>query len=376
MADPFVSPSMRMTQHFRMNKIPDTAVLELTPRCTLDCKMCYVHLTPEQMGDRKEMDTKQWLHFIDEAVDAGLLIAALTGGECMLHPGFWEIFRYLREKGVAVSVNTNAFVLTDADIERFLEIVPASIRITLYGASAEDYARLTGHGEAFARVVENIKKLKAAGLRVKLSTTVTKYNYKSYIDILSLAWGLGIPAASTWDLFLPNEDTERTVSDITLTPEQIVELCLAYRKKIGREPFQNPPLELPGRLEGVPEIKGMRCGSGRDSYCVHWDGSLGACLNFRGPRVQDVGFAAAWEAAKQAAAEYPQPVECAVCKLASICTGCVFLRHDPKDPNHVNPEYCKIMLGRYNAGIDRLRGPNDAPDPAELALRSLIPDGC
>ena len=139
----------RNKQRWRQLRVPVSPYFELTPRCTLDCKMCYIHLTPEQMGDRKELSTEQWMRITDEAVEAGMLYVVLTGGECMLHPGFWEIYDHLLDKGVVVTVNTNAYTLTDADIERFRCRPPAGFRVTLYGASEEGYERCTGR-RAFA----------------------------------------------------------------------------------------------------------------------------------------------------------------------------------------------------------------------------------
>ena len=367
--------SRDFNQRWLNRRLPVTGLFELTPRCTLDCKMCYVHMTPEQMGERRELSTEQWLKIVDEAVEAGLLTAALTGGECMMHPGFWEIYSRLRNSGVITSVNTNAFALTDAQIARFCELQPSSIRITLYGASAEDYARLTGHGEAFARVVENIKKLRAAGLRVKLASTLTKYNASSMWKIYDLARDLGLRLGITAELYTPYEETGREVESASLSREELLEFLLAYKKHLGREPFRNEPIpELPSRRDDLPPEFGMRCGSGNNFFFLHWDGTLAPCFNFKGKcKVHDVGFAAAWEAAKQEAAAYPQPVECLRCKLLQSCTPCVFLRQNPKDPGHANPERCRLTLEQYNRGLTTL---DQKAAAADESARLQLPDEC
>ena len=64
--------SERNKKIWRKNQIPVSPYFELTPRCTLDCKMCYVHLTREQMGDRRELTAEQWNQIADEAVKAGI----------------------------------------------------------------------------------------------------------------------------------------------------------------------------------------------------------------------------------------------------------------------------------------------------------------
>ena len=42
--------------------IPVSGIFELTPRCNLRCRMCYVRLTPEEMAPLgQEQTTQQWL---------------------------------------------------------------------------------------------------------------------------------------------------------------------------------------------------------------------------------------------------------------------------------------------------------------------------
>ncbi len=353
MANETRSMSEQFHRHWRDSKIPITCLLELTPRCTLDCKMCYVHMTPEQMGDRRELTAEQWIRIIDEAVDAGMFTAAVTGGECMLHPGFWEILEHLRKRGINTAVNTNAYALTDADIERLCKTRPGVIRITIYGSCPEEYERLTGRADAYERVVENIRKLKAAGLTVTTAITLTKYNYEGFWDVLKLRRELGVPIRLTMDLIEAYEETGRSVEECSVTREQNLALNLKYRELVGKKLFQNEPItEEPAWLEDAPPVKGMLCGSGKTSFIVHWDGTLAPCVNFRGSvRVQDVGFAAAWEDVKRIAAEYPQPVECSHCKLLRLCNPCVFVRRDPKNIEHANLERCRMMYERYNLGI-------------------------
>ena len=60
---------------WKKQRVPYDVFYELTPRCTFDCKMCYVHLTREQMGDRRELSTEEWLRIGDD------YYYAATGGK-------------------------------------------------------------------------------------------------------------------------------------------------------------------------------------------------------------------------------------------------------------------------------------------------------
>ncbi|MBQ6160598.1 MAG: radical SAM protein [Oscillospiraceae bacterium] len=358
--------SERNKKIWRKNQIPVSPYFELTPRCTLDCKMCYVHLTREQMGDRRELTAEQWNQIADEAVKAGMIYVVLTGGECMLHPGFWDIYHHLLDLGVVVTINTNAYALTDEDIERFKKRPPSGFRVTLYGASEEGYERCTGR-RAFQRVMDNIKKLRAAGFWTVVALTLSRYNADEFLEMVKLASYPGIPVNYVMELSPPNEDTGRQIDDFSLSRQEIIDKTLELYQSQNRSVFRNEPItELPALLPDDPNCKGMRCGSGTTSFVIHWDGRMSPCFDFRNDvRVQDVGFQAAWEITKKLARECPQPVECESCRLLPICNDCALTRRDPKNPGHCDPERCRITIERYNAGLTTL-------EPKEPAAQDLV----
>ena len=102
-------------------------MFELTPLCNLNCKMCYVRLTLRQMGERRLLPTDVWLDLIDRAAEAGMMKAALTGGECLTYPGFDEIYLHLQELGIRTAVLTNGVLLNEERIRFFQRYPPALI---------------------------------------------------------------------------------------------------------------------------------------------------------------------------------------------------------------------------------------------------------
>ena len=101
--------------------------------------MCYVHLTPQQMGERCLLPTDVWLDLINQAEKAGMTKAALTGGECLTYPGFDEIYLHLQTLGIRTAVLTNGILLNEDRIRFFQRYPPALIQLTLYGASEDEY---------------------------------------------------------------------------------------------------------------------------------------------------------------------------------------------------------------------------------------------
>ena len=79
---------------------PSTGSFELTPLCNLDCKMCYVHLQDPSVKERM-LRKEQLIPLIQGAIDDGMMVALLTGGEAMTMPmrRISENLRSIRHSG-------------------------------------------------------------------------------------------------------------------------------------------------------------------------------------------------------------------------------------------------------------------------------------
>ena len=353
------------SMHWRQMGVPVSGTFELTPRCNFDCKMCYVHLTPEQMGDRRELSTEQWIRIIDEAIEHGMLFALLTGGECMLHPGFRRIYTHLKDYGILITVNTNGLLLTDENIAFFRENPPSKLRLTLYGASEDTYERTTGR-RVYGRVIRNIDKLNAAGIRPVVAMSVSKYCYDDVIPMIRIIRGYGLKYTMDMNMIDGDEGTGHRAEDYALSPEQIARKYAEIRQLSGQPLYENEPVtEIPPLMPDNPESRGMHCGAGRTTYVVRWDGTMVPCfmMDEVGVNAAELGFAAAWAHTARVTKEYPMPVECFSCRFNAVCPSCIMLRQDKKNPGHRNPRACLETIAKYNAGVIALK--DEAPSDAE-----------
>ena len=158
----------------RKKAVPYQGMFELTPLCNLKCKMCYVRLSPEQLGERSLLMADSWIRMIDQAAAAGMMKAALTGGECLTHPDFDAIYLHLQELGIRTAVLTNGILLNEDRIRFFQRYPPALIQITLYGASEEEYEQVCGTRH-FETVLANIRRAQEAGLSLFIAITPNRF---------------------------------------------------------------------------------------------------------------------------------------------------------------------------------------------------------
>lgn len=342
---------------WRKNRIQSQLTLELTPRCNLNCKMCYVHLTPEQMGQRRELSTEQWLQVIREALDMGLMKVMLTGGECMLHPGFWEIYRFLREKGVITVVRTNGLLLTEENVARFRELPPNQIQVTAYGMDNDSYERSTGL-RVFHQVEAGVQRVLDAGITVMMGVTGCRPIAADVPEILRFWLRKGVSMGYEFNMSEANPDTGRKLEDYSVPTELAIEMNRQIWHMLGKEiqPAEQQ-YSAPEPQDGAPDSYGIHCGAGRMGGCVHWDGRVSPCINFEGGfRVQEHSLAECWQEAIRVADSFPLPMECRDCPIKKACHSCVLRRSDPNRPGHCNPLTCRKTVQYLNAGLDTVCG--------------------
>ena len=175
-----------LEQKARKKGVPIHGQFELTPLCNFDCKMCYTHLTAEQMGGCGLLTTDQWKDLMHQAYELGMYQVTLTGGECLTYPGFKELFLYLHSLGCEVNVLTNGELIDERWVSFFREHMPASIQITLYGNDNDSYEKVTER-RAYDTVLKNIERISEADLPLQIAITPNTFARESILDTVRLA---------------------------------------------------------------------------------------------------------------------------------------------------------------------------------------------
>lgn len=334
-------------------KIPVLGHFELTARCNLDCKMCYVHNQDNASALRGELSTEQWKRIFDEAYDCQLLYASLSGGECLLRKDFKELYLHLWNKNIMVTVMTNGTLLNEDYVEFFKTYPPDMIQISLYGSSEDGYLRVTGH-KGFEKTVAAITALKEAGIDVRVAVTPNRYMKDDFIDTLKLCKKEDFYTVNTEILLIPNRD-DPTKDDYYLTQEELVSLSIQRAELYHTlEPVPNPPTPCGGM--SVSPAKGLSCNAGNCLATVTWDGKMYACFNAMvgGFSLLDMSYAEAWKKTVQAASEIVYGAECVGCPYDKTCPKCPSFRLKDLYSGHCNTLTCERTRNLVAAGVKKL----------------------
>ncbi len=316
-------------------RLPASGTLELTARCNLACKMCYIH---EKENDpialKKEKPTEYWLDMIEQARRAGTIVMLITGGEPFLRKDFREIYLACKKAGFIVSVNTNGTLISADDIAFLKQYPPAKMNISLYGASEEAYERLCGNGRMFTRVSETIRTLCAEGISVKLNYTVTEVNHTEYGAIYDFARSLKLQVQHTTYMFPPLRAKELGACNACrVAPEVAAE----YMVKCDREKFS--PEEFMQRAKACAEGYALPmaededslrsekerifCRAGVSSFWLTYDGRMMPCGMLQTPCLTvDRPFGELWQELKELTGKLNLPPKCIACKKRPYCEVC------------------------------------------------------
>ena len=309
----------------REKGIPLNGQFELTPLCNFDCKMCYVHLTKQQMEGPLPLSAADWKELMGEAWECGMVRATLTGGECLTYPGFKEIYLYLQSLGCQVTVLTNAYLLDENWCCFFKEHPPESIRVTLYGSDDDSYERVTGQ-RVFGRVRDNILRLKEAGIPLTMTVTPTSLMGDSVFETIRLAKSITTRVIVSPGLYDAREETGRDGSGFEPDPFYYLKVYRYVDELDGIDVMPVPEDSLPeaGGDGKTPVKPGILCGGGRSSFAIDWKGILHPCSSLPDVRAFPMkdGFKNAWDSINKAVSAWPATQECEGCAYSSICTRC------------------------------------------------------
>lgn len=317
---------------------PIAGTFELTARCNFNCKMCYVH---QQQPQGQELTVAQWLALGKEAADCGMVFLLLTGGEPFLRSDFPEIYLGLRRLGLMVSVNTNASLLTDEILAAFRQAPPARVNVTLYGGSEQTYNALCGNA-AHATVTENILRMQAAGVHVKLNATVNPYNASDIDAIYQFGREHELSVRGTAYMYPPVRTCKQNAFK-RFSPKEAAECMLKFREQyltpeqIRSLAVSAEEVEDDCATDGGP----MRCRAGRTSFWVTWDGRMLPCGMFptEGYSLLSGAFDAAWSSVRAEVAQVVMPAECSTCGKREHCGVCAASCLAENGDTRVKPDY-------------------------------------
>jgi radical SAM protein with 4Fe4S-binding SPASM domain len=177
---------------------PYYVVWETTHNCNLKCRHCSASAGKKL---ENELSTEEALNAIDKLADFGVISVAFSGGEPLLRKDIFELTKYATDKGLYVSIDTNGTLITKEKAEQMKKAGIQYVRISLDSNSKETHDSFRGVPGSFDKTINGIKNV-VGDFYVSTCTTINKFNYKEYQNIIDLSESLGVRFI-LFDEFIP-----------------------------------------------------------------------------------------------------------------------------------------------------------------------------
>ena len=150
---------------------PITIDCALTTRCNYHCVYCYGKL--QAVNQFPNLDKDVVFNFLEDAASIGVkAISFISDGESTCNPCYADAIVYGRELGIDMALGTNGFLLTEEALEKILPCL-TYLRFNISAGDRKRYMEIHGvSGEAYDKVINNIKTAVAIKKRDNLSVTI------------------------------------------------------------------------------------------------------------------------------------------------------------------------------------------------------------
>jgi MoaA/NifB/PqqE/SkfB family radical SAM enzyme len=221
--------------------------LWLTLRCNNACAFC-----PQQQA-RSGPDSS---FFERSAIEARLLEAvssgqplAFVGGEPTLHPELFDLLRLARHHGAReLVVQTNGRRLAYPPYTRGLREAGATgVDVSLHGSTAAIHDFHTRTEGSFAQTLTGLGVARGVGLRVGVTSVVTRSNFRHLAELVRL---VGARGAQALNLALAEELPGASLTPSLRPSPDLVKPYLTEALRVGQR------LGVALRVEGLREAEG------------------------------------------------------------------------------------------------------------------------
>jgi len=206
----FSETPLQREMSLNSSPIPSLRYLELqiTDRCNLQCRHCYIG-----EGFHQDLSVKQIQKVLEEFEEIQGLRLLLSGGEPLLHPHFWEINDVLRNHAFRSFLLSNGTLITKEGAKR---LHVHEVQISLDGMK-EGHESLRGKG-TFEKTIMAIDYLQEANLRVSVATMIHRRNLLEFDQLASLLQSKNI---EEWNVDVPCvEGRLKTNQDFWISPSE------------------------------------------------------------------------------------------------------------------------------------------------------------
>lgn len=181
----------------RSKGLPTISLIEITNRCNVNCRHCYIVEGRIEKSLRKELEPAEMESLLEQMKELGVFIVTFSGGEFFMHPNAMDYLRMASDKGFAIRVFSNLAKNEPEDLDELLNYNVFSVETSLHGADAETHDSFTQSSGSFERTLNSIRRLRQLGIPVIAKTCWTKHNWHQSEEVMAMCQELDVEFRGT-----------------------------------------------------------------------------------------------------------------------------------------------------------------------------------
>lgn len=252
---------------------PMMATVEVTEKCNLRCKHCYLDASCEKTSI---ITFAQFQNLVDILKKNHVLNLELTGGEIFVNPEAYEILDLALKQFAMVAILTNGTILSDKVLDLLAKYKDKIIiNVSIDSSIPEVHDKFRGMKGAFEKSCRNIKRMTDSGITVRVASSIFKENMWEIDKLADLAVFLGAK------MFVFNfvEDFGRGTQMGRVDKVEDKLDAMAYIRYVNG--IVKRYKDIIPIVKGEEHILGSQnCGSAVNSIMVGADGNIRPCALF------------------------------------------------------------------------------------------------
>lgn len=199
---------------------PTIVNIEITRRCLLDCKHCYI--TPEEHMNKEikgveSLSKREVFQLIKKLRDLGVFLVVLTGGEPCISKNIKYFIQACHKYNMTFEIFSSLQIIPEWFNNTLKNL--ARIQVSVYSTKDNIHDFITQKPGSLKHSLENISKLKNIGFYIEIATPLMNINFDDRKNITKYFKKLEIKHNFSWPILNEYYSTKTNKSLLNISKE-------------------------------------------------------------------------------------------------------------------------------------------------------------